>query len=266
MEKQKVFAVLETDDRQRAARAALAEMGFAAGGAEEIPRADYILLPLPMGDDRAALARLLRAARPGALALGGKVSAEAEAAARAAGIELVDYFARPELAELNAIPTAEGCIALLLQKRRRTLWDTPVLVVGFGRVGRAVAMRLCTLGARVTVAARRPEQRAQALAAGCAAAGDTRALARLAAGCPAVVNTVPALLLDRAVLAALPARSLVIDLASRPGGTDFAAAAALGHTAVHALSLPAACAPESAGEFVARTVVEILRERGELHE
>ena len=42
---------------------------------------------------------------------------------------------------------------------------------------------------------------------------------------------------------------------------DFAAARRLGLTALHALSLPAACAPETAGEFVAQTVCEILRER-----
>ncbi|MDU3295404.1 MAG: Glu/Leu/Phe/Val dehydrogenase dimerization domain-containing protein, partial [Pseudomonas aeruginosa] len=60
-----------------------------------------------------------------------------------------------------------------------------------------------------------------------------------------VVNTVPAPVLTEPVLAALRPGSLIVDLASRPGGTDFAAAQRLGHTAVHALSLPAACAPET---------------------
>ena len=46
-----------------------------------------------------------------------------------------------------------------------------------------------------------------------------------------------------------------------PGGTDFAAAARRGHRAIHALSLPAACAPETAGEAVARTVQTMLQER-----
>ena len=67
--------------------------------------------------------------------------------------------------------------------------------------------------------------------------------------------------LGLALLAALRPGSLIVDLASRPGGTDFAAARRLGLTALHALSLPAACAPETAGEFVAQTVCEILRER-----
>ena len=264
MDRNKIFAVVETDARQRAAADALRRMGFGVAGAEETALADYILLPLPLDDDRVGLAQLLRAAKPGALALGGRVSAGAQAAADAAGIELVDYFARPELAVLNAIPTAEGCISLLLQKRRRTLWDSAVLVVGYGRVGQALAQRLTALGAHVTVAARRAGQRALALSAGCADAADTAALERLAPGFGTVVNTAPAPLLTARVLAALPAGSLIVDLASRPGGTDFAAARSLGHTALHALSLPAACAPESAGEYVARTVVEILSERGEL--
>ena len=54
-----------------------------------------------------------------------------------------------------------------------------------------------------------------------------------------------------------------MDLASKPGGTDFAAARRLGHTALHALSLPTVWAPETAGEALARTVQTILQEREE---
>ena len=50
---------------------------------------------------------------------------------------------------------------------------------------------------------------------------------------------------------------------AEPGGTDFAAAQRLGCKAIHALSLPAACAPDTAGEAVARTVLTILQEREE---
>ena len=50
---------------------------------------------------------------------------------------------------------------------------------------------------------------------------------------------------------------------SRPGGTDFDAARRLGHRAIHALSLPAACAPETAGEAVAQTVCDMIGQREE---
>ena len=260
MERQKRFAVIGSDARQLAAGRALARAGYAVEGPEEIALADYILLPLPLDAARTPLAELLRAARPGALALGGMLSEEAKAIAAEAGVELVDYFAREELTIRNAIPTAEGCVGILLAQRKRTLWGSAVLLLGFGPVGQAVGTRLAALGAQVTVAARRPAQRAQAESLGMQGAELAR-LDRLAPAFDTVVNTIPAQVLTAPVLARLRPGSLIVDLASRPGGTDFDAAARCGHKAIHALSLPAACAPETAGEIVARTVCEMLRER-----
>lgn len=260
MKQTKRFAVVGSDARQAAAGRALARAGYPVGGVQQLPQADYILLPLPLEQAGLPLAQLLGAAKPGALALGGKVTEEARNIARAAGVELVDYFARPELTVYNAIPTAEGCIGILLERRSRTLWGTAVLVLGFGPVGRALAVRLAALGARVTVAARRPVQRAMAEELGLRAVPLTE-LAAAAAAFDTVVNTIPAPVLTAAVLAALPRGSLIVDLASKPGGTDFAAARRLGHTALHALSLPTVWAPETAGEALARTVQAILQER-----
>ena len=94
MEGQKCFAVVGGDARQAAAARALARAGYSVGGPEMIAVADYILLPLPLDAARTPLAELLRAARPGTLALGGMLSVEAKAIAAEAGVELVDYFAR----------------------------------------------------------------------------------------------------------------------------------------------------------------------------
>ena len=279
MRQTKRFAVVGSDARQAAAGRALARAGYTVGGVQQLPQADCILLPLPLEQADLPLAQLLGTAKPGALALGGKVTESALSIARAAGVELVDYFARPELTVYNAIPTAEGCIiarctgrraatvttaegciGILLERRSRTLWGAAVLVLGFGPVGRALAVRLAALGARVTVAARRPVQRAMAEELGLRAVPLTE-LAAEAAAFDTVVNTIPAPVLTAQVLAALPKKSLIVDLASKPGGTDFAAARRLGHTALHALSLPTVWAPETAGEALARTVQAILQER-----
>ena len=260
MDGQRRFAVIGTDARLAAAGRALARAGCAVGGPEQTALADYILLPLPLDESRTPLAELLRAAKPGALALGGKLSAQARQIAAEAGVELVDYFAREELILCNAIPTAEGCIGILMAERTRTLWNSAILLAGFGPVGQALGVRLAALGAQVTVAARRAGPRALAESLGL----RSIPLAAVAGAAPAfdtVVNTVPAPVLTEPVLAALRPGSLIVDLASRPGGTDFAAAQRLGHTAVHALSLPAACAPETAGGFVAQTVCAMIQER-----
>ena len=70
-----------------------------------------------------------------------------------------------------------------------------------------------------------------------------------------------AAVLPRALLQQLPGGALIIDLASLPGGTDFAAAEELGLHAEHALALPGRCAPQTAGALIAQTVLAILEER-----
>ena len=68
----------------------------------------------------------------------------------------------------------------------------------------------------------------------------------------------------RELLEKLPPESLIIDLASQPGGVDKKAAAELGCRLLHALSLPGKYAPETAGELVGRAVLALLQERGDV--
>ena len=48
MKQTKRFAVLGSDARQAAAGRALARAGYTVGGVQQLPQADYILLPLPL--------------------------------------------------------------------------------------------------------------------------------------------------------------------------------------------------------------------------
>ena len=255
-----IFCQLGQDARQQAAAQALRAAGHTVRGLAGIGAADCLLLPMPLPDLDGGLRTALDGARPGAVAMAGLVSDAARQQARQTGIELIDYYQREELACLNAVPTAEGCLCLLMQQRARTIWESPFLVLGYGRVGQAVARRLAALGGRVTVAARSAEQRAGARCAGCRAA-PLSCLERLLPGFDTVVNTIPAPVLDAARLARLPKDAVIIDLASAPGGTDFEAAAALGLRATLATGLPGRCAPSTAGELIAHTILNILAER-----
>ena len=77
-----------------------------------------------------------------------------------------------------------------------------------------------------------------------------------------VINTVPARILTRSLLEDLTPGCLVIDLASKPGGVDFEAAADLGVKAVWALSLPGKVAPVSSGRILRDTIYHMLQELG----
>lgn len=259
----KTFCVVGYDARQRAAAQALRAVGYPVVGPENARLADFVLLPMSQERVSDEVARTLQTVRPGTLLLAGRPGAPVVRAAREASLPLEDYFRRPELECLNAVPTAEGCLAILLQLRQRTVWESDFLVLGYGRVGRAVARRLELLGGRVTVAARSAEQRANARCAGHRAAPLT-SLEKLLPEFDTVINTIPAMVLPRTLLEKLPPEALVIDLASRPGGVDFAAASRLGIRAEHALALPGKCAPRTAGTLIAQTVLTMLEERGAL--
>ena len=204
----KTFCVVGHDARQQAAARVLRRAGYGVTAADNAAAADYILLPMSQGRVSDEVARALQGAGQGTLILAGRPGMPVRMAAREAGLPLIDYFLRPELECLNAVPTAEGCLELLLRLRERTIWESGFLVLGYGRVGRAVARRLVLLGGRVTVAARSPEQRANARCAGCRAAPLT-ALPTLLPGFDAVINTIPAPVLPRALLQELPGGALI---------------------------------------------------------
>ena len=257
---EKSFAVIGEDGRQRAAADYLKQLGYRVVGAEKISVADIILLPMPLSAERAQLAALLRAAKPGAIAYAGKVSGEAAAVAQAAGVELDDYLQREELAVMNAIPTCEGAVEILLRERQATLWNSRVLITGFGRIAKLLCQRLTGFGALVTVAARKPRDRALASALGYRTQ-TIDALRETVRGFDVIVNTVPAPLIDREMIGTMGSGAFLLDLTSAPGGIDLAAAGTAEIKAVWALSLPAKCAPVTAGRFVADTVLQMIEER-----
>lgn len=234
--------------------------------------ADCVVLPLPLCADagmlnaplsprRHALAEILDALRPGQLLCAGKPDAQALSMARERGLVLHDYFAREELAMANAVPTVEGAIQIAMEELPVTLHDTRTLVIGCGRLGRLLALRMQALGARVSVSARKWADLAWAQACGFGAE-QTGHLDEWLCGYELIVNTVPARVLGEAQLAALREGALVIDLASRPGGVDMDAAQRLGVRAIWALSLPGKVAPVTAGKAIQTTICNILREQG----
>lgn len=240
----------------------------AAGSAQGV---DCVILPLPAVRSGGVLNAPMSAAAHDAAALiaelpkgtlvcaGSPDKAMTEAAERV-GVRLVDYFAREELVALNALASAEGAISVLLRSSPITIWESRVLIIGAGRIGKMLAKRLRALGAEVTVSARKPQDMAYIRELGCKAA-DTRRLGPELYGFDTVFNTVPAMVLPEEKLKLLKPDVLLIDLASRPGGIDFGAAGALGLKTIWALGLPAETAPVTAGKIIMETVFNIIGEQ-----
>ena len=112
-----------------------------------------------------------------------------------------------------------------------------------------LAEYLNSLHAKVTVCARKDTARTNALMAGCETIGFD-ALEQTLANTNVIINTVPSLVLNKKQLALLNKDVVLIDLASKPGGIDFEAAAYYGLSPIHALSLPGKSSPKSAAKFI----------------
>lgn len=173
------------------------------------------------------------------------------------GHNLVELMKLDEVAILNSIPSAEGAIQMAMENMPITIHGCGAVVLGFGRTGQTLAQLLLAMHARTTVVARDPAQLARAMAAGLKAVHFNE-LMNCLNDVDVVFNTVPAPVLSRNVLVKLPTTTLIIDLASAPGGTDFTSAKELGIRAILAPGLPGKVAPKTAGRILARVVPRIL--------
>lgn len=156
-----------------------------------------------------------------------------------AGYQVVDLLRDPAYLAENAGITAHCAVKLAMQKLPVTLRGCKVLVIGWGRIGKCLAALLKQMGAIVTVAARKPEDRAMLHALDY----DAVSIDEADTGAYRVVfNSVPVM-----VLPVCPGEALKIDLASVRGigGSDV----------LWAKGLPGTDAPESSGRLIARTVL-----------
>ncbi|MBR4703164.1 MAG: hypothetical protein IKO91_04910 [Oscillospiraceae bacterium] len=228
------IALLPGDARQRYLGDLLGREGHEIVPYVPGEKADAWLFPLPTGD-HPALAEL----PPDSLALVGKARGDHPR------LRLRDYYSGEAVQLMNAAITAEGAIAAAIGHTGRTLLGSRVLILGGGRISRALAPRLRALGAAVTVYARRAEERAVAFGTGCEVLSVLPAQPE---GWDLLFNTVPFPILDKAP--DCPA----IELASAPGGFRDPGGV------IPAGGLPGKTAPHSAAEALLEPIRAILRE------
>ncbi len=239
----------------------------------ELPFApDVVVLPLvasndgetvnaPFSDKPILLKDVCKALKSSSLIVGGKLSDGICDIFRQAGLDHADYFDREELIIENCVPTAEGALQIAIENTPVTINGLKLMILGFGNVAKATARVFAALGAEVHIAARKQRDLAYARTLGYHAQEISSAI-NDPSGYDVVINTVPAVLLDREKLTKIGCDTLIIDLASKPGGVDFEAAAQLRLKVIWALSLPGKTAPVTSGHIIADTIINICRERG----
>lgn len=167
-----------------------------------------------------------------------------------------DYYCREELAVGNAIPTAEGAIGIAVDEYPGTINGAKCLITGFGRIGKTLALDLRGLGARVYCAARKKEDLMMMRAFGV----EPLTYREIGQRFDLIFNTVPASVLSATTLAKQTADTMIIELASAPGGVDLLSAEKRGIRVINAQSLPGRVAPKTAAAYIKEAVYNMLEE------
>ena len=156
----------------------------------------------------------------------------------------IDLLKDPFYLAENAAITARCAIRLI----GKELDGLPVLVLGWGRIGKCLGKFLAEAGAEVTIAARKESDVAMIRALGHDGIflhQAAEALTRFGA----VLNTIPAM-----ILPVVDHRKdcVLMELASKPGMA--------GDNIMDARGLPGKYAPEESGRLIARTILRLCKE------
>jgi dipicolinate synthase subunit A len=235
--------------------------------------ADTVVLPLPVSVDakslnapfleneQIALSRIVDALSQKQTVIGGRIPEDMVRALGDKGITVIDYFKSEAFQIENAYTTSEAALSIAMNNLKRNIRGARFAVMGYGRIARTLTELLIKLGGKVCVLARKESDLAWARIAGAKVMRITSEnIKRLADGYDIIFNTVPSWLFFEEFLLRVDKNTLIIDLASSPGGVDVSAAKKLNSRVLWASSLPGKYAPESAGELIADCIGDIISE------
>lgn len=247
---------IETDRRQRYLREFLMESGYHVILAETSPELDLIsvsskenhnkiLVLLPIPASSFLLEQLRESLTPQHIVLGGNLPEDFTSFCNNQKIAYIDYFKYPAIATENAVATAEGAICEAIQASEFNLHQSQVLVIGFGKCGEILADKLAGLKCQVSISTRDTMAKARAKAYGYQLL-NTPSYSHF----DILFNTAPALVIDPTVIDQLKPDSIIIDIASKPGGTDFNYCAQKGITAKLCSGIPGKYSPKTSAQIL----------------
>lgn len=215
---------------------------------------DGININAPLSDEMFYFGDFIRLIPPECIVAGGLFSDEQTEKLKQRNVTVFDYYKNDELTIKNAVPTAEGVIGLLINSLPLTINGLRCAVTGYGRCGSVLCRKLKALGADVTCVARSEKNLADAFNDGMKIC-HIKDFHDICHSFDAVINTVPALIINSSIIEKLRKECVIIETASAPFGVDFDFAKNNGINTIKAGSLPGRTSPETAGKIICETIL-----------
>lgn len=170
--------------------------------------------------------------------------------------EVIDIMKREDFAILNAIPTAEATIKIIIENTKKIIQGSDCLIMGFGRIGKVLASKLKSLSVNVTCTAINEEEYAWIKAYGYDVV-RFKDIENILDKYDVIVNTIPKIVLNEEIRK-IKDETLIIDLASNPGGINKEIAKKEKKELITALGLPGKIAPITSAEYIKNIVFNVL--------
>lgn len=219
---------------------------------------DRLTLNTPLFDDKVVISDIVALLSNKKMVFGGQLPKSFCEELESRDCSYCDYFLLDELAIYNAVPTAEGVVQVLIEELPITIHGMKCGVLGYGRVGKVLANTLSSLGAKVTVFARKQSAFAEIYASSMEYK-HFDVLSTENNDFDVVINTVPVKVLGDAQLSKLNSDCILVEVASAPFGIDFQSAKENAFKVIKAGSLPGKVAPKTAGEIIGRSILPMIR-------
>ncbi len=223
---------------------------------------DICILPLPLFRyPNIDYRQIFRQVKTNCPIFGGMVTAEIQDIAKLYDREIIDYYQNELLMQKNAYLTSEGAVNIAISNTDYSIYGSDILILGYGRIAKAVARALLALGANVSIFARKATDRESAIFYGYNAVSPAE-LQDIIGTFDILINTVPSILISEEEIARIRPNTLYIELASKPGGIESALGRERGIKIIDAQSLPSKTAPKTAAQVILDSIENILTERG----
>jgi len=165
-------------------------------------------------------------------------------------IHFIDVLEDETLTIQNAISTVEGAVQKMIEATTTTIYESKILILGFGRIGKLLANRLERFGAEIWCEARKEADLAWIRAYGYQVVPLPELKEIDLSRFSIIANTIPSIILEEKEIAKLNPDCYVIDLASNPGGINREEIAKRNIAFDWALALPGKVAPLSSARFL----------------
>lgn len=196
----------------------------------------------------------------------GSVSSEILRKFKLYNIEILDIMKNEEFAVLNAIPTAEETIRIIIDNTKKVLHNANCLIMGYGRIGKVLAKKLNALSVKVECLVSDNIEKIW-----CRVEGynyiefeNIKNKSDLLKKYDIIINTIPKIILTDE-LKEIRKDTLIIDLASKPYGIDRSIVKQENLNFIEALGLPGKSAPITVAENMYELIKNTILKRKKIN-